>query len=129
MWLVFPSMSASRRGSMCCSSRVTGFWSFRACHVSWGRHICLVSCSNSFNKCWLVKRSASTSSVLACTVSNVPPGGRLSTPPGWSCILGGLAFAPACVPGWYHQSLRGQLYLQRNCRSHRRRQTDDAFST
>ena len=39
----------------------------------------------------LVTRSASTSFVLACTVSNAPPGGRLSTPPGWSCILGGLA--------------------------------------
>ena len=91
MWLVSPSLSTSRRGSMCCSSRVTGFWSFRACRVSWGRRICLVSCSNSFNKCWLVTRSASTSSVLACTISNVPPRGQLSTPPSWSCILGGLA--------------------------------------
>ena len=35
-----------------------------------GCRICLVSCSNSFNKCWLVMRSASTSSVLACTISN-----------------------------------------------------------
>ena len=85
-----PSLSASRRGSRCCSSRVTGFWSFRACRVSWGRRICLVSCFNSFSKCWLVTRSASTSSMLACTVSNAPPGGRLSTPPGWSCILRGL---------------------------------------
>ena len=56
-----------------------------------GCRICLVSCSNSFSKCWLVKRSASTSSVLACTFSNAPPGGQLSTPLGWSCILGGLA--------------------------------------
>ena len=56
-----------------------------------GCRIFLVSCSNSFSKCWLVTRSASTSSVLACTVSNAPPGGRLSTPPGWSCIPGGLA--------------------------------------
>ena len=35
---------------------------------------------------------------------------------------------PAGVPSRYHQSLRGQLYLQRNFRSHKRRQTDDAFS-
>ena len=66
----------------CCSSQVTGFWPFRACRVSWGRCICLVSFSNFFNKCWLVMRSASTSSMLTCTVSNVPPGGRLSTSPG-----------------------------------------------
>ena len=90
MWLVSPSLSASRRGSRCCSLIVTWFWFFRACRVSWGCHICLVSCSNSFIKCWLVTRSASTSSVLACTVSNGLPGGRLSTSPGWSCILGGL---------------------------------------
>ena len=56
-----------------------------------GHCIFLVSCSNSFSKCWLVTRTTSTSSVLACTVSNAPPGGRLSTSPGWSCILGGLA--------------------------------------
>ena len=56
-----------------------------------GPRSCVVSCSNSFSKCWLVTRSASNSSVLACTVSNAPPGGRLSTPPCWSCILGGLA--------------------------------------
>ena len=56
-----------------------------------GASICLVSCSNSLSKCWLVTRSASTSSMLAYTVSNTPPGGRLSTPLGWSCILGGLA--------------------------------------
>ena len=91
MWLVSPSLSTSRRGSRCYSSQVTGFWSFWACHVSWEPRICLVSCSNSFSKCWLLTRSASTSSVLACTVSNAPPGGRLSTPSGWSCILGGLA--------------------------------------
>ena len=46
--------------------------------------------SNSSIKRWLVRRSASTSFVLTCTVSNAPPGGRLSTPPGWSCILEGL---------------------------------------
>ena len=56
-----------------------------------GRRIYLVNCSNSFNKCWLVARSASTLSLLACTISNMPSRGRLSTPPGWSCILGGLA--------------------------------------
>ena len=55
-----------------------------------GRRICLVSCSNSFSKCWLVTQSASTSSVLARTVSSAPPGGQLSTSSGWSCILGGL---------------------------------------
>ena len=59
--------------------------------VSRGRRIFLVSCSNSFSKCWLVTRNASTSSVLAYTVSNAPPRGRLSTSPGWSCILEGLA--------------------------------------
>ena len=57
-----------------------------------GGCICLVSCSNSLSKRWLVKRSVSTSSVLTYTVSSVPMGGRLSTSPGWSCILGGLAW-------------------------------------
>ena len=51
----------------------------------------LVSCSNSPIRRWLMRRSASTSSVLACSVSIAPPGGQLSTSPGWSCILGGLA--------------------------------------
>ena len=55
-----------------------------------GPCIYLMCCSNSFSKCWLVTRSASTSPVLACTVSNVPPGGQLSTLPGWSYILRGL---------------------------------------
>ena len=64
---------------------------FSGLYVSWGRRIYLVSCSNCFSKCWLVIRTASTSSVLAYTVSNTPPGGRLSTSPSWSCILGGLA--------------------------------------
>ena len=41
---------------------------FSGCCVSWGRCICLVSCSNSFSKCWLVTWSASTSSVLTCIV-------------------------------------------------------------
>ena len=91
VWLVSPSLSASRRGSRCCSPSVTWFWVCQACRVSWGRRIFLVSCSNYFSKRWLVTRSASTSSVLARTVSNVPPGGRLSTLPVWSCILRGLA--------------------------------------
>ena len=30
--------------------------------------------------------------LLTCTVSNLPPRGRLSTSPGWSCILGGLGW-------------------------------------
>ena len=37
-----------------------------------------------------MRRSASTSSVLACIVSNAS-GGLLSASPGGSCILGGLA--------------------------------------
>ena len=37
--------------------------------------------------------------------------------------------APACVSSQYHQSLSNQFYLQKNCRSHIRRQTDDVFST
>ena len=36
---------------------------------------------------------------------------------------------PAHVSGRYHQSLRIQFYLSWNSRSHRRRQTDGAFST
>ena len=51
----------------------------QACRVSWGRRICLVSCSNSFSKCWLVTQSAFTLYVLARTVCSAPPGGRLST--------------------------------------------------
>ena len=49
-----------------------------------------VSCSNSLSRRWLVRRSASISSVLACRVSSVPPGGLLFMSPCWSCILGGL---------------------------------------
>ena len=52
--------------------------------------ICLVSCSNSPIRRWLVRRSASTSFVLACIVSNVPRG-LLSASPGGSYNLGGLA--------------------------------------
>ena len=65
-------------------------WPSRVCRVSRGRCICLVSCFNSPIRRWLVRRSASTSSVLACIVSNAPRG-QLSTSPSWSCILGGLA--------------------------------------
>ena len=36
--------------------------------------------------------STSTSSVSTCTVSNMPLGGRLSTSPGWSCVLGRLVW-------------------------------------
>ena len=50
-----------------------------------------MSCSNSPIRRWLVRRSASTSSVLACIILNASSGGRLSTSLGWSCILGGLA--------------------------------------
>ena len=37
--------------------------------------------------------------------------------------------APAHISSQYHQSLSNQFYLQKNCRSHKRRQNDDAFST
>ena len=37
--------------------------------------------------------------------------------------------APALISSRYHQSLSNQFYLQKNCRSHRRCQTDDAFLT
>ena len=63
---------------------------FLCCRVSRGRCICLVSCFNSPIRRWLVRRSASTSFVLACVASNVP-GGLLSASPNRSCILGGLA--------------------------------------
>ena len=60
------------------------------CRVSRGRCICLVSCSNSPIRRWLTRQSAFTSFVLACIVSNVY-GGLLSTSPGGSCLLDGLA--------------------------------------
>ena len=46
----------------------------------------------------------------------------------------GLAFSEGCVAlahisSRYHQSLSNQFYLQKNCRSHRRGQIDNAFST
>ena len=44
-----------------------------------------------FQQVLFMTRSATTSSVLPCTVSNAPSGGRLSTSSSWSCILGGLA--------------------------------------
>ena len=59
------------------------------CRVSRGRCICLVSCSKSPIRRWLVRRSASTSFVLACIASNAP-GAQLSVSPGGSYILGGL---------------------------------------
>ena len=39
----------------------------------------------------VLSRSVSILLILACMVSKVPPGGRLSMLPCWSCILGGLA--------------------------------------
>ena len=48
------------------------------------------------NLLWLVRQSASISLVLACRVSSVPPRGRLSTLPCWSCILGGLIGSCLC---------------------------------
>ena len=44
-----------------------------------------------------MRRSASTSFVFACIASNVP-GGLLSTSPGGSCILGGLALLLLVFP-------------------------------
>ena len=50
-WLVSPSPSASRgRSWCCCSSWVMVFWPSRACRASWGRCICLASCSTYLNK-------------------------------------------------------------------------------
>ena len=78
---------------MCgCSSRGVVLWPSWACRMSYGLCICLLSCSNSLIKRWLVRRSASISFVLSCIVSSAPTGGRLSTLPYWSCILGGLAW-------------------------------------
>ena len=37
--------------------------------------------------------------------------------------------APAHISSRYHQSLSNQFYLQKNYRSHKRRQTDDVFSS
>ena len=51
-----------------------------------------MSCSNSLSKRWLVRRSVSILLVLACMVSRVPPGGRLSMSTCWSCIHVGLAW-------------------------------------
>ena len=99
-------------------------WAWRP---SCGRCICLVSCSNSFTKRWLVRRSASISFVLECRASCVPPGGWLSTLPCWSCILGGLAllllvFRVDTISHWAISFI-----CKGNCRSHRWRQTDGAF--
>ena len=87
-WLDYAFVSASRGGSRCgCPSRGVVLWISWVCRASRERCICLVSCSNSPIRHWLVRRSASTPSVLACIVSNAPLGGQLSTSPGWSCIL------------------------------------------
>ena len=86
------SICFSRRVGVLLFFWVMGFWPSRACRASWGRCICLVSCSNSLSRRWLMRRSASILSVLACRVSSVPPGGRLSMPSCCSCILGGLAW-------------------------------------
>ena len=87
-----------------------------------------MSCSNSSIKRWLVRRSASNSSVLACTVSKAPPRGRLSTHQAglalwkdWrdSCLYSAL------IPPVTERS----AFFVRNCRSHRRRQLMMPFST
>ena len=67
-------------------------WPSWARRTSCGRCICLVSCSNSLIKRWLVRQSASILFVLSCIVSSVPLGGWLSMLPCWSCILGGLTW-------------------------------------
>ena len=71
-----------------------------------------------------MRRSASTSLVLACRVSRASLACRLA-----GLTSQGVGVTPAHVSGRYHQSLRIQIYLSRNSRSHRRRQTDGAFST
>ena len=58
-----------------------GIVAFLDCHTSCGRCICLVSCSNSLIKRWLVRRSFSISFVLLCIVSSALAGGRLSVLP------------------------------------------------
>ena len=95
---VMPLGLASFSFSICFSKRVEvllfflddGVLAFSGRRASWGRCICLVSCSNS--RRWLVRLSASISSVLTCRASSVPLGGRLSMSPSWSGILGGLAW-------------------------------------
>ena len=86
------SSRSSRRVEVLMFSSMMGFWPSRACRASCGRCICLVSCFNSLSRRWLVRQSASISSIYACRVSSVPPGGRLSMSPSWSCILGGLVW-------------------------------------
>ena len=85
------SVSAPRGMSrLCCSLWGGKLCPSCVCRVSRGRCICLVSCSNSPIRRWLMRRSASTSFVLACIASNVS-GGLLSTSLGGSCILSRLA--------------------------------------
>ena len=73
------------------------FWPPRACRASWGHCICLVSFSNSLSKRWLMRRSASISSILACRASRVPPGGRLSTFASLVLHPWRIGVAPGCV--------------------------------
>ena len=77
-WLVSPSPSVSRGAFWCCRS-------------SCGCCICLVSSSKSLSKRWLVRRSASTSSVLACRVLRASLAGQLSRSSCWSYVPEGLA--------------------------------------
>ena len=62
------------------------------CCAFYGRRSCLVSSSNSFNRRWFVRRSASISSVLVHRVSTVFPCCLLFTLSGWSCVPGGLVW-------------------------------------
>ena len=85
--LLFLPFGGPRCG---CFSLGVVLWPSWAYRTSCGRCFCLVSCSNSLIKRWLVRRSASISFVLSCIVSRAPAEGRLSTLPYLSCILGGL---------------------------------------
>ena len=63
-----------------------------------GGCICLVSCSNSPIRRQLVRRSASTSSVLACIVSKALSGGS-AVHVAWLVLHPlRIGVAPACVP-------------------------------
>ena len=68
-----------------------------------------------------MRRSASTSFVLACIASNAL-GGLLSASPGGSCILGGFALLLLVFRVDTISNQEISLYLSRNCRSHKRRQ-------
>ena len=110
VWLVSPSLSASRQGSRCCFSHVIGFWSFWACHVSWGRRIFLVSCSNSFSKCWFVARSASTSP--CCPAQSLTRLREVSCPHRLASLTSLEDWRCSCLYSELIPSVtRGQLYL------------------